>query len=462
MFALNVANETLPAVDDRDCRLLEPVPTLSLVALSDEAGSRKPHRDLKQNQPTDDQGRTAKELVGRLEAAFSLKTATSFKDIWHLLAEEDPDTIASAQELMSPLSNGDRATYKENFDMKLRSVVSTKDAIRIQRMLTEKCLLEIPVSQRSRAADLVIGSTSGIGRTQKFVLPGGREFDVFVPRALRTYREDGENRVPSIVALHGVVREAAADKYHIKEQCGLNQVAERHGVVVIYPRASAQPHLILPNLLGWSAPNRENILSMNPKINDSDEISKMRQFVRDNIVPVGKQSGFIGHSDGGRMAQAYAIERPDEVAYLVPWSSTWMINDAGPTKGVPTRIILNDADETLPVKGGRGRISRWGDLFLNTNVSKSRPLMMIDEWSAANNCSQCFDSRQEGKITRQTYKGCEEELEVDVIHGSGHSMADWHSMGGTPNSPADTSLNMTYDVVKGMMPYLTNEHGNVN
>jgi poly(3-hydroxybutyrate) depolymerase len=348
---------------------------------------------------------------------------------------------------------------RDDFVSKLRTVLPAYDAARIERMLCEKGRLEIPEPRRRPAADLIIPTDTVLGKTQQYALSNGRKFDVFIPRVLHTYREDGELRVPSIVALHGVVREAAAEKYHMKEQSGLNQVAERHGIIVIYPRAAVWHNRILPSLLGWSAAGRENILSRDQQINDCEEISKMRQYVADNLVPLGRKSGFIGHSDGGRMAQSYAVERPQDVAYLVPWASTWMCNDRSPGTGVPTRIILNEADETLPLRGGAGKISRWGTLLLGTNLADSRPLMMGDKWFAANRCSLPAEVIKEGKVSRHIYRGGSHALEVDICHGASHSIADWHSMGGTPNSPADTSMNMTSEVVKDMLPYLTFEHG---
>lgn len=302
----------------------------------------------------------AKELAEKLDDELARPGASrisKFQDIWHILAEQKKETITEAEKILPPPAR-DTGSPEKNFSKMLNSAVGIDNAKRIERMIDEKGMIEIPPAERADASTLIKSKGFESGKNQPLVLPDGRRFDVFIPRQLRTFVEDGQVRVPSIIALHGVMRTSAWDKYHMKEQTGLNLVAEREGVVVIYPKATTQRSWIAPNLLGWQTPGHESILgALNPKVNDTEEIKMMQDFVRDKIVPIGERSGLIGHSDGGRMAQAFAIDEPGRVAFLAPWASTWMLKDKAPTEAMPARIILNDADRTLPMAGGLGKIA---------------------------------------------------------------------------------------------------------
>lgn len=94
------------------------------------------------------------------------------------------------------------------------------------------------------------------------------------------------------------------------------------------------------------------------------------------------------------------------------------------------------------------------------NVRDSRPLMIPSMWAAVNQCkgTDQYSESTKDKVTYRELK-CKVKTELDIVHGASHGMSDWHSMGGSPGSPADIDMknNLTYEIVKSMMPYLVHK-----
>jgi polyhydroxybutyrate depolymerase len=233
-----------------------------------------------------------------------------------------------------------------------------------------------------------------------------REYLLYVPGSY-----DSSRPTPLVISMHGGALWPAAQR----EMSGWNRVADRHGIVVVYPSGVKD-----------GGPRHWDM--------DRDGLSRNVRFISELIDTLRSRYNIDttrvyadGLSNGGGMAFALSCTIPDRLAavgmvasaQLLPWS--WCAD----TSAVPMIAFHGTADQAVPYAGGRSwvaprafpSIPRWAALWARRNRCASGPL----------------DSAVAGDVTRRTYTNCAAGADVVLytVHGGGHSwpgakpVAEW-------------------------------------
>lgn len=214
--------------------------------------------------------------------------------------------------------------------------------------------------------------------------------------------------------------------------------AEKMGATVVFlqPKERAFDAGSALNLMGlnkgvaWNVPGYTNMpKAVDDSYSDFDYINRVRADL-DTQANLAQKAGFVGFSDGARMLQLYAANNPDKVSGVYSSHGTWMFGDRMPAASVPMKIVLGAQDETLPMRGGLGKVSNTMDGFVSTNLGvHSNPLDQIKVWKPANKCSD--DGRTtitpDATIVDFNCKGA--PLVVNVFNKSQHSFDDYLNFG---------------------------------
>lgn len=395
---------------------------------------------------------------------------TKFKNAWKILEEKSFSEIGSiAKEykenfLLGGVSRESNLPERSHLDPNMESIGKVLAEARgnlphgyyqrLAMLVREKLISEIPEqSQRASNEFLKEGSNLEIGRVQTRTLQNGRTYEIYIPRSVNAFDDNGELKIPTIVGLHGVLTDREVPGA-MRNMAGLNMLADRLGFAVIYPHAESRHALGKLNLAGWNIKDSVNILPRKDSYDDTEVIREMIADVRSQINVTDKV-GMIGHSDGGRMAQFYAMRHPEEVAAIVPITSTWMQGDRKPehTTPIPTRFIIGNKDNTLPFEGGRGWRSWAYSMVVSNNSYKSRPKEMLSNWAAINGCDDTPPTVNKSGIVESLFANCTgAPMRIDLVKGGGHPVPDWRNI--DTLRPEAVELNLSYDAVKWVLPYI--------
>lgn len=136
------------------------------------------------------------------------------------------------------------------------------------------------------------------------------------------------------------------------EEVGDGLAAQLTGSVVIFPYAKVQDFdagtilnkLKVNNGAVWNVPGRISLPAKeNGSYSDVDYLDSIIKDVRSQ-VNIAEKVGLAGFSDGGRLAQIYAAERPDKVSaiysHIAPgWDGEKLLESP-----VPIKIVLGTDD----------------------------------------------------------------------------------------------------------------------
>ncbi|MBX9569088.1 MAG: hypothetical protein K2X77_09350 [Candidatus Obscuribacterales bacterium] len=327
-------------------------------------------------------------------------------------------------------------------------------ADRLLRMMDDKGKVEIPETNRMDANKLIKkGSTIEPGKLNEMKL-GDRTYDVYVPKTVHAYKEDGQLSVPAIIAIHGVENDTtknAPESRHMADASGLNLVADRLGMAVIYPHAKPRmfdgtkdPETGISSLgkvgeyinkkfntkplLAWNTHDHD-LLPSDKSYNDLNVVDNIKKDVESHIN-ISNQVGVLGHSDGGRMSQMYTVNHPEDVAALATFTSTWMNGAERPQVGKPMWAILGDEDRTLNIDGNQSMKSRIYDFILPTNSEpdKHNPRAQGEVWASAATCTDSTVTDSE-KVNIQKYSGGKDcDVRVDIVKGNGHAIPTYQNL----------------------------------
>jgi polyhydroxybutyrate depolymerase len=289
-------------------------------------------------------------------------------------------------------------------------------------MIADKKLNLVPAEfQTSGESLLKPGSDLKVGEMTRVKLSDGRDYDVYIPR-------NADKRAPVIVAMGGA---GLGDmKGVMATESGLAIEAEKEGSIVVF--ANPKPR-VLDGSYGkesstWHAPGRTNMPAQVDSSYDD------REYLDRVIGDLGKRTqmaekvGVMGFSDGARLAEVYAADRPQRVAGVVAMSGTWMDGDALPHQAIPTMIIHGDADEILPYKGGFGDTSE--EILVPTNLDHSKPFMQAQVWSrAAGGNGRVIDRHVEGDVEKRVYDARNIPVVEYIIKGADHGVHDYKNNG---------------------------------
>lgn len=177
-----------------------------------------------------------------------------------------------------------------------------------------------------------------------------------------------------VLAFHG----GGGDAEQFRTSAGLDAVADREGVLVVYPFGSGP----LPRrLLTWNAGECCGY-AMNRNVDDVGFVAAVLDDVA-RRVPYDRRRVFAtGHSNGAMMAYRLAAERADLVAAIIPVGGAYSLDEFAPSRPVAVLHIHSVDDPRAIYAGG------IGPPFPGTETRSShRPVMAgLERWARLSGC----------------------------------------------------------------------------
>jgi polyhydroxybutyrate depolymerase len=232
-----------------------------------------------------------------------------------------------------------------------------------------------------------------------------REYVLFVPKSY-----DRSRPTPLVISMHGAALGGAAHR----DISQWNAVAERDGVIVVYPSG-----------FGRNGPRIWRMSAETGAPRDVTFISDLIDTLRAeyNIDPARIYAD--GLSNGGGMAFVLSCTLSDRIAavgmvnaaHLLPWE--WCTD----RRPVPMIAFHGTADPVVPYRGGRTWVA-----------PRAFPdqLAWTANWARRNRCApDPVEATVSDTVTSRTYTGCADDATVALytIQGGGH---DWPGGGPLP------------------------------
>jgi polyhydroxybutyrate depolymerase len=223
-----------------------------------------------------------------------------------------------------------------------------------------------------------------------------REYLLYVPSSY-----DSTRATPLVISMHGGAMWGAAQQ----QTSQWNEVAERHGFIVVYPSGTGFPKV-------WNASQPGAGLTADVRF-----ISELIDTLQATYNLDPSRIYADGLSNGGGMAFVLSCTLSDRIAAVgmvaaalfLPWS--WCADQPA----VPLIAFHGTADRIAPYRGG-------------TSWVAPNPFANIPRWTAnwarRNRCAtDPVESAVAPDVTRLEYTGCADSASVVLytIHGGGHS-----------------------------------------
>jgi len=186
------------------------------------------------------------------------------------------------------------------------------------------------------------GAGHNYADTKQYTLnigPSARSFLVHVPKKLAAANP------ALVVALHG----GGTNGKKMERFCGLSEIAEQYGFVVVYPNGKGR----LKGFLTWNAGSCCGYAQKH----DSDDVAFIRQLIAYMIGQYHIDPSRIyitGISNGAMMAYRLAAEIPDQIAAIAPIAGTLTIDPGTIQAAMPIIHFHGTDDRFVPYAGGRG------------------------------------------------------------------------------------------------------------
>ncbi len=381
----------------------------------------------------------AKELDSAFNAtskyspARLLGSGHDFNKIYKILENKTPEEIKRIDDLYTNkygIRFGSNKVEMLNLTEQMRRIASPAENARFQMLMDEKKSNDVPQEFRVTGDQLLkAGSNLKVGEVND-VEVGDRHYEIYVPK-------NADSRAPMVIAMHGAAAGEGAGLP--REEMGMIAAAERTGSIVVfaYPKLNTFDAGRLANAVGantgavWNVPGRINLPAQeNKSYSDVDYLDQVIKTVKTQ-VSIADQVGLAGFSDGARFAQVYATERPNQVSGVYSSHGTWMSGEQAPRQSMPIKIVLGSDDQTLPLKGGMGDISKKMDWMIKTNLELSQPLKQEKVWAAANDCEADAKTVVKADVVTSEYNCKGAPVVVEVIKNGQHAWDD-HGNRGMP------------------------------
>jgi polyhydroxybutyrate depolymerase len=248
-----------------------------------------------------------------------------------------------------------------------------------------------PLPPGDHVRSLVVG-----GRT--------RSYSLHVPPSY-----DPGRPTPVVLALHPAAVNGAA----MARLCGLNETADRHGFVAVYPNGTGST----PYFLYWDAGGVRG--------DPSDDVGFVAGLLDDLATAVHvdpKRVYATGMSNGAMMCYRLAAELSDRIAAIAPVAGTMAIETCRPRRPVPV-LHFHGTKDGLVLFGGPDERTPKNLRFLSVEAS-------VRAWVRANGCPETPevaampDLADEGtRVVRTTYGPGTDGSEVVLyaVEGGGHT-----------------------------------------
>lgn len=256
-----------------------------------------------------------------------------------------------------------------------------------------------------RASTSPADDTSGAPSEQRLVVNGvERTYSLYVPPSAKGKKS------PLVMVFHG----GQGDSAKIARQTGFNRVADRGGVVIVYPKS----------LEYW---NDGRATIPNPK----DDVSFVRQLIKHLVETedIDRQRVYAtGPSNGGNFTLRLACEMSTEIAAFAPVLASFPVEYAPncrPQRPVPIMMINGTSDPFILWQGGTaGTGARRG-----VGGTVLPPPTTLDFWRKNNACASQptvnklpnRDTRDGTTIEVVTYPNCREAVQMIRVEGGGHT-----------------------------------------
>lgn len=249
--------------------------------------------------------------------------------------------------------------------------------------------------------------------------PGDQTRTVEADKRSRTYivhvppMYDQKKPTPVVLAFHG----GGSNAEQMIKFCGLNETADKHGFVVVYPSGTGRLEKLLTfnggNCCGYAMTNK------------IDDVAFTKALLDDpaKVISVDPKRVYAtGMSNGAFVSYLLASELSDRFAAIAPVGGPMGTETCNPKRPVPVIHFHGKDDEFAPFNGGKGKGVSGTDFY---SVDHS-----IKAWVKANGCKdepktvEIPDTAKDGtKATVTTYGGGKDGAEVVLvaIDGMGHT-----------------------------------------
>lgn len=208
-------------------------------------------------------------------------------------------------------------------------------------------------------------SASGQGR-QLSVLVGERErtYLVHLPKGYNP-----KKRYPMMLSFHGFLGNGKVQQ----RQSKMNEAADRHGFIVVYPDGTG----MLGNRLSWNAGSC-CAYAVREKVDDVGFVRALLNTLTKSYAIDERRICATGISNGGMMSYRLAAEMPERIAAIAPVAADLGVDGPVPKRAVPIIHFHGLKDTVKPINGGTGKYM---------GVKHRSILETIAWWVKANNCS---------------------------------------------------------------------------
>ena len=252
-----------------------------------------------------------------------------------------------------------------------------------------------------------------------------RTYTVHVPRGIVA-----EKPAAVVLVLHG----AAMNGLMMVGFSGMNETADKHGFLAVYPSGTGAGPFRTWNAGGF--PRRSN------KADDVKFIGAMLDELASVANVDAKRVFACGMSNGGMMSYRLAAEMSERIAAIAPVAGTIAIERSEPKRAVPVLHFHGTADKLVPYAMP---VRRNPQIMRLKSVADS-----VGTWVKLNGCNPepvadvLTKDGAKMRVIREVYKGGRDGAEVGLItiEGGGHTWPGQKSLVGLiGQSTSDISAN---------------------
>jgi polyhydroxybutyrate depolymerase len=227
------------------------------------------------------------------------------------------------------------------------------------------------------------------------------------------------------LAFHGDGARASA----LRDQAGLNAIADRERFAVAYPDGTG---LGGRRLLTWNAGGCCGLAARE----DVDDVAFARNLVDEiaRLVPIDRRRVYAtGHRNGAMMSYRLAAEAPDLLAAIAPVGGMMLLEPFEATKPMPVLHIHSVDDRRAPYEGGRGAL-----FPIMVGIHQNAVEAELGRWIALDGCprqptvvSQRREDATGHTATHLRFAPCKSGAEVELwkLTGANHR---WPGARGRP------------------------------
>ena len=257
------------------------------------------------------------------------------------------------------------------------------------------------------AVVLALGSLASAQELAPLSMESGgvtRTYRLYAPPKLEANR-----RLPLVFVLHG----AGGSGAKLPDVTHFNEVADKHGFLVVYPEGFEKHWNDLRGIPEWSA--------QTGNIDDVGFFSALidRLVAKNRVDP--KRVYVTGISNGGLMSHRLGCELSAKVAAIAPVVRTFTVKLAErckPSRPVPALMFFGTADKLVPFEGGEQKIAS-----ISVPVLSAR--QTADKWAALDGCAPkpAVESTASRPGRRLFFSSCRQGSEVIayLLEGAGHN-----------------------------------------